>query len=76
VLIAITGWGQEGDKHRSKEARFDHHLVKPVDPAMLMELLASLEKVPPLADRLPADHRFDRPGRKSTSTASACATVP
>ena len=35
LLIAVTGWGQDGDRQRSKEAGFDHHLVKPVDPAAL-----------------------------------------
>ena len=35
VLIALTGWGQEEDRRRSHEAGFDHHLVKPVDPAAL-----------------------------------------
>src|SRR5262249_11875942 len=29
VLIALTGWGQESDRRLSKEAGFDHHLVKP-----------------------------------------------
>jgi CheY-like chemotaxis protein len=42
VLIAVTGWGQEADRHRSQEAGVDHHLVKPVDPAALLQLLASL----------------------------------
>jgi CheY-like chemotaxis protein len=42
VLIAMTGWGQEEDRRRSHEAGFDHHLVKPVDPAALMKLLAGL----------------------------------
>jgi signal transduction histidine kinase len=42
VLIALTGWGQETDRHRSQAAGFDHHLVKPVDPADLVQLLASL----------------------------------
>lgn len=41
LLIAVTGWGQAEDRHRSKAAGFDHHLVKPVDPAVLFELLAS-----------------------------------
>jgi signal transduction histidine kinase/ActR/RegA family two-component response regulator len=41
TLIAITGWGQDGDKQRSSDAGFDQHLVKPVDPAMLMQLLNS-----------------------------------
>jgi PAS domain S-box-containing protein len=44
VLIAMTGWGQEGDRHRSKAAGFDHHMVKPVNPTALMKLLASLEQ--------------------------------
>ncbi len=42
VLIAATGWGQEADRRLSQEAGFDHHLVKPVDPAALVDLLASL----------------------------------
>jgi len=32
LLIALTGWGQEEFRRRSKEAGFDHHLVKPADP--------------------------------------------
>jgi CheY-like chemotaxis protein len=42
VLIALTGWGQETDRQRTQEAGFDHHLVKPVDPSALLQLLASL----------------------------------
>jgi signal transduction histidine kinase len=42
VLIALTGWGQETDRHRSKAVGFEHHLVKPVDPSALLQLLASL----------------------------------
>jgi CheY-like chemotaxis protein len=34
-IIAITGWGQEADRQRAKEAGFDVHLVKPVDPSLL-----------------------------------------
>ncbi len=41
-LIALTGWGQEEDRRRTEEAGFDQHIVKPVDPAVLMKLLASL----------------------------------
>jgi CheY-like chemotaxis protein len=41
LLIALTGWGQEEDRRRSKEAGFDFHLVKPVDLATLEELLAT-----------------------------------
>jgi CheY-like chemotaxis protein len=42
VLIAVTGWGQEDDKRRSKEAGFNFHLVKPVEPAALEKLLSGL----------------------------------
>lgn len=41
VLIAVTGWGHETDRRRSAEAGFDHHLVKPVDPAALHELITA-----------------------------------
>jgi CheY-like chemotaxis protein len=41
-LIALTGWGQEEDRRCTEEAGFNHHIAKPVDPAMLMKLLASL----------------------------------
>jgi CheY-like chemotaxis protein len=40
VLVAVTGWGQEEDRRRSREAGFDHHLVKPVEPDALHPLLA------------------------------------
>lgn len=41
VLVALTGWGQEGDRLRSQEAGINHHFTKPVDPAALKELLAA-----------------------------------
>jgi len=41
VLIALTGWGQEEDRRRSKEAGFDHHLTKPIDFSLLQRLLAA-----------------------------------
>jgi two-component system CheB/CheR fusion protein len=37
----MTGYGQERDRRMSSEAGFDHHLVKPVDPAVLQSLLAT-----------------------------------
>ena len=43
VLIAVTGWGQEADKRRTAAAGFNHHLVKPVDPAALTQLLAAVQ---------------------------------
>ena len=42
VLVAVTGWGQEQDRRRSEEAGFTQHLVKPVEPRMLMETIARL----------------------------------
>lgn len=44
VLIAHTGWGQDEDRRRSREAGFDYHLVKPVAAHALEELLASLPR--------------------------------
>jgi CheY-like chemotaxis protein len=41
LLIALSGWGQEGDKHKSRQAGFDHHFVKPVDLDTLTAVLAS-----------------------------------
>lgn len=42
VLIAITGYGQEDDRVRSRRAGIDHHLVKPVAPEALRGLIDSL----------------------------------
>jgi CheY-like chemotaxis protein len=39
TLIAVSGWGQAGDLARSREAGIDEHLLKPVDPARLREVL-------------------------------------
>jgi CheY-like chemotaxis protein len=54
VLVALTGWGQEADRRRAREAGFDHHLVKPAD---LDALEAILEMTPggpsPSAERGP-----------------------
>jgi len=42
AIVALTGWGQDGDRQRVRDAGFDHHLVKPVDLASLQALLTSL----------------------------------
>jgi PAS domain S-box-containing protein len=42
VLVALTGWGSEDDRHKSKEAGFDVHLVKPVRPELVADVLARL----------------------------------
>jgi signal transduction histidine kinase len=42
-LAALTGWGQQEDRRRTAEAGFDYHLVKPVEPNVLENLLADLK---------------------------------
>lgn len=42
VIVAQTGWGQDADRQRSREAGIDRHLVKPVSPEALAEALAQL----------------------------------
>jgi two-component system CheB/CheR fusion protein len=41
LLVALTGWGQAEDRRRTDAAGFDHHLVKPAEPAELDHLLAA-----------------------------------
>jgi PAS domain S-box-containing protein len=41
-IVAVTGWGQEDDRRRSREAGFNQHIVKPIDFAALEKLLAAL----------------------------------
>jgi len=40
LLVALTGWGGDDDRARTREAGFDHHLTKPVDLDAVMRLLA------------------------------------
>ncbi|HEX7689552.1 MAG TPA: response regulator, partial [Burkholderiaceae bacterium] len=51
TLIALTGWGQQQDRQRTRESGFDHHLVKPVDPQALEAVLGSLPRRPRAAER-------------------------
>jgi CheY-like chemotaxis protein len=44
TLIALSGWGQDEDRRRSKEAGIDHHLVKPVNLDALSSLLSGVAK--------------------------------
>jgi CheY-like chemotaxis protein len=46
VLIALTGWDHEENRRRIIDAGFDAHLVKPVDPSAVLELLASRLRAP------------------------------
>lgn len=41
-LVALTGWGQAGDRRRTAEAGFDHHVVKPLEAKTLERLLSAL----------------------------------
>jgi PAS domain S-box-containing protein len=43
VLIGLTGYGREEDRTRGREAGFDHHLIKPLDPEVLRRLLRCVE---------------------------------
>ncbi len=43
LIVALTGWGQEEDRRRAHEAGFDQHIVKPVNPETLEQLLDELE---------------------------------
>jgi CheY-like chemotaxis protein len=43
-LIAITAYGSDEDRRRSREVGFERHFVKPVDPGVLLELLADLSQ--------------------------------
>ncbi len=47
VLIALTGWGQEDDVQRSRQAGFDEHLTKPVDPEVLLQHIIVLTQGEP-----------------------------
>ncbi|HEX9206598.1 MAG TPA: ATP-binding protein [Steroidobacteraceae bacterium] len=51
ALVALTGWGQDEDRRRSREAGFDHHLVKPVSFEDALQVLAETAG----AAREPAD---------------------
>jgi CheY-like chemotaxis protein len=54
ALIALTGWGQEEDRRRTREAGFDHHLVKPADLQALKAVLAEVAGQLAAGDRDPA----------------------
>lgn len=46
TIIALTGWGQDQDRERTRAAGFDHHLVKPVDVDALQAMLSSISSRP------------------------------
>jgi signal transduction histidine kinase/CheY-like chemotaxis protein len=47
LMAAITGYAEDEARRRSYEVGFDHHLVKPVDPEVILALVASLEWAEP-----------------------------
>ena len=44
VFVAVTGWGQEDDRRKAREAGFDHHLVKPVEPEQILDAIATYRR--------------------------------
>jgi CheY-like chemotaxis protein len=49
--VAVTGYGAEEDRRRSREAGFDEHMVKPLMPEKLAELLARARTPKPVVAR-------------------------
>jgi CheY-like chemotaxis protein len=43
LLVALTGYGSREQRARAIECGFDHHMVKPVDPKLIQDLVADLE---------------------------------
>jgi CheY-like chemotaxis protein len=55
VLVATTGYGQDEDRQRAMQSGFDHHLVKPIDPYAIRELLsANGNRISPPSEPTPA----------------------
>jgi CheY-like chemotaxis protein len=54
IIAALTGWGKEEDRNRSREAGFSAHLVKPIELATLLRLLAGIN--PPGETRPASSH--------------------
>jgi len=59
TLIALTGWGQEADRRKTQQAGFDHHLVKPIEPKMLRDMLdnLSLDRNTPRSLKIPVPEK-------------------
>jgi CheY-like chemotaxis protein len=43
-IVALTGWGQEADRQRTRDAGMDHHLIKPVSLDALRVLLGEMDR--------------------------------
>lgn len=57
TIFALTGWGQDDDIRKTREAGFDHHLVKPVKLAEIQTLLDARD-----AESVQSDHSVHEPG--------------
>ena len=63
ILVALTGWAQNEDRQRSREAGFNGHLVKPMEYDTLMQLLALSDdqlkiKTPDSPEQCPREKRL------------------
>jgi two-component system CheB/CheR fusion protein len=47
MLVALTGYGTPEARERSRAAGFDHHLIKPIDPEVLWDLMGERPPAPP-----------------------------
>jgi CheY-like chemotaxis protein len=65
LLIALTGYGQSADRQHGREAGFDEHLLKPIDPSVLDALIARGRV---LSSDAPADTGGDAPARAAGAT--------
>jgi len=45
LIVALTGYAREEDRQEARKAGFNHNLIKPIEPARLKRLLATLEDV-------------------------------
>ncbi|WP_374676203.1 response regulator [Ideonella sp.] len=60
-LVALTGYGQPADRQRGRDAGFDEHLLKPVDPSALDEIIARSARPAGSAPAGATLYRFGRP---------------
>jgi PAS domain S-box-containing protein len=58
-LVALTGYGREDDRQRSRDAGFDRHMTKPLEPPCLRDMLASFD--------FGSDGDSDRPDRRTSA---------
>jgi len=61
LLLAVTGYGEQRDHEQSAQAGFDAHLVKPVDPDQLLNLLRGVRGSAPAAKEVTPGQIGQRP---------------